>query len=379
MSARPQSELALVAAVVSGDSGAAARLLEIAGPILWAVVQKLEDPGPDGPAALLEIVAALKADGYARLKPFDGRARLSTYLALVARELLSERLARRLIETPRDAWVAFERFFAADIRRRIAQRFPREAAARDDAYQDVCLKLVEDDFRRIRAYDGRGSFIGYALTIVERILIDRMRRDAPRRRLPAAVARLAALDREIYITVVWEGCPADGRRLAAALQGRFDRDPDAAEIHDAIERIAAVARLEPAAASGAGQMVPLDALTGTDGLSIADRSPDPEQHLLLAEEAKSRADLLDAVKFAASGLPADERCYLQTIFSATEPLPPREIARILGCPVEEIYRLRQRACRRLKEILDRLEKSRARPSELGNGTLDHGTRSARAN
>src|SRR6266542_1441427 len=355
MSARHQSELGLVAAVVSGDSGAAAHFLDIAGPTLWAVVQKLEGAGPDGQAAFLEIVAALKADGYARLKAFDGRGRLSTYLALVARELLSARLARRLIETPRDAWAAFERFFAADIRRRIAQRFPREAAPRDDAYQDVCLKLVEDDFSRIRAYDGRGSFIGYVLTIVERILIDRMRRDAPRRRLPAAVARLAALDQQIYIAVVWESCPADGRRLAA------------------------VARLEPAAAAGAGTVVPLDALAGTDGLAIADHSPDPEQHLLLAEEAKSRAELLEAVKLAAAGLPVDERCYLQAIFSATEPLPPREIARMLGCPVEEIYRLRQRACRRIEEILDRLGKSRARPSELGNGDLDHGTRSARAN
>ena len=140
MSSRHQSELGLVAAVVSGDSGAAARFLEIAGPTLWAVVQKLEGAGPDGQAAFLEIVAALKADGYARLKAFDGRGRLSTYLALVARELLSARLARRLIETPCDAWAAFERFFAADIRRRIAQRFPREAAPRDDAYQDVCLK-----------------------------------------------------------------------------------------------------------------------------------------------------------------------------------------------------------------------------------------------
>lgn len=379
MSARPQSELALVAAVVSGDSAAATRFLEIAGPTLWAVIQKLEGVGPDGQATFLEIIAAFKADGYARLKAFDRRARLSTYLALVARELLSERLARRLIETPSDAWAAFERFFAADIRRRIAQRFPREVAAHADVYQDVCLKLVENDFRRIRAYDGRGSFIGYVLTVVERIVIDRMRRDAPRRRLPAAVARLAALDREIYIAVVWESCPADGRRLAAALQGRLDRDPDAAEIHRAIERITAVARLEPAAATGVGGVVPLDALTGTDGLSIADRSPDPEQHLLLAEEAKSRADLLAAVKLAAAGLPADERAYLQAIFSATEPLPPREIASILGCPVEEIYRLRQRACRRIREMLDRLEKSRARPSQLGNGDLDHGTKSARAN
>jgi peptide/nickel transport system ATP-binding protein len=31
-------------------------------------------------------------------------------------------------------------------------------AGREDAYQEVCLKLIENDFRRIRSYDGRGSF-----------------------------------------------------------------------------------------------------------------------------------------------------------------------------------------------------------------------------
>jgi RNA polymerase primary sigma factor len=379
MSPRYQSELGLVAAVMSGDSGAAGYFLEIVGPTVWSVVRKLEGTGPEGQSAFLGIVSGLKTDGYARLKEFDGRANLLTYVALVARDILSERLARRLIENPSETWAAFERFFSADIRWRVAQRFPFDEALRDDVYQDVCLKLVENDFSRIRSYDGRGSFIGYVLTIVERILIDCLRREVPRRRLPAAVARLSLLDQEIYIAVVWENCPPDAIRLATALRGRLERALDPSEIRCAIERLAAVARLEPAVASRPTAAIALDALKGSEGLAIADQSPDPEEHLLLAEEERSRAELLAAVKLAAAGLPPEERRYLQTIFSATDPLPPREVARIMGCRVEEVYRLRQRAQRWFAEVASQLEKSPVCPSISRSGDSDHGTASAQEN
>lgn len=194
--ANPRSELSLVSAVLAGDGVAAARFIEYASQTLWSAVTRLEDEGAEGEAAFLHVVAALKADGYGRLKAFDGRARLSTYLVLVARDILAERLARRFTEAPDEAWRRFARFFERDIRRRVSQRFPRAAAAstHDDAYQEICLKLIEGDYRRIRAYGGRGSFIGYVLTTVDRLLIDLIRRDSPRRRLPAAVARLSALD-----------------------------------------------------------------------------------------------------------------------------------------------------------------------------------------
>ena len=66
---------------------------------------------------------------------------------------------------------------------RALSRAARSARAdRATAYQEVCLKLIEDDFRRIRAYGGRGSFTGYILTVVDRILIDLVRRELPRRR-----------------------------------------------------------------------------------------------------------------------------------------------------------------------------------------------------
>jgi RNA polymerase sigma factor (sigma-70 family) len=181
---RREFERSLVNALLSGEAGAASRFLDYTSATLWSIVAKLEGDGADGEAAFLHVVTSLEADGYARLKGFDGRARLSTYLSLVARDILGDRLARRFGETrfgetPHDAWNRFVRFFERDIRSRVARQLPRNVgnAAREHAYQEICLKLIENDFHRIRAYGGRGNFTGYVLTVVDRILIDLIRRD----------------------------------------------------------------------------------------------------------------------------------------------------------------------------------------------------------
>ena len=356
LQANPRPELELVKAVLAGDSAAAQRFLDATAATLWSVVVKLEGDGADGEAAFLGVVEGLKADGYARLRAFDGQSRLSTYLAIVARDILADRLARGFVEAPRKSWSRFERFFGADIRRRVTQRFPREGSSgqRDDAYQEVCLKFIEDDYRRIRAYDGLGSFTGFILTIAERVLIDLVRRDAPRRRLPAAVARLPQLEQDIYAAVVWNAHPVDADRLATTMRGRFERDPDAAEIKAAMARLAELVPLAPAV-SARNEMVSLDS-SGEEGegFSVPDSSGSPEQQLLESEEQQTRASLLAAVKAAAAELPAEDRLYLQIVFSATDPMPAREIARAMQVPVEEVYRLKQRSQRWLKEVAVKL-------------------------
>ena len=362
-----RSERALVTAVVAGDAAAAKRFLETVSTPLWSVVTRLEGNGGDAETAFLYVLAYLKADGYGRLKAFDGRARLSTYMTLVAREALAERLARRFHDAPHHAWSQFVRYFDADIRRRVTRRFPRDsgAAVHDDIYQEICLKLIEDDFRRIRAYGGHGSFVGFVLTMIDRILIDLLRRDLPRRRLPAAVARLSALDQEVYAAIVWEGCPSDAGRLAAMLRGRLAQEPEAHEIKGAIARVGATASLVPAMLSGAAEAVSLDLMMEAGGGSIlADPAPSPEALLLLAEEERDRGALIAAVKTAAARLPADDRLYLQTVFATADPLPAREIAKLMGCPVEDVYRLKQRTRRWINDVVARLEKSQVVPSDL---------------
>jgi RNA polymerase primary sigma factor len=345
------SERDLVLAVLAGKPGAAARFLEIASQPIWSVATQL-DGKPE--AAFRHVVAALASNGFSRLKSFDGCARLSTYLALVARDILAERLARCFVEAPREAWPRFERFFASDIRRRISRRFPRAAgsAMHDDAYQEICLKLIEHDYRRIRAYHGQGSFVGYVLTTIERILIDLLRRDRPRRRLPAAVARLPEFEQAVYEAMAWDGCPADTAQLIRVLQSRFPAKLEPEDVRLAMQRISPLVQREPT-----GQVVSLESVM--ESAMVADPAASPEEQLLLAEEERARVNLIAAVREAAAALPPAERAYLQIVFSATDPLPPREIARLLRCDATEVYRLKQWAQRWLAEFAAGLQKNQS--------------------
>jgi RNA polymerase primary sigma factor len=239
----------------------------------------------------------------------------------------------------------------------VARRFPRSVANQEDVFQDVCLKLIEEDYRRIRAYDGHGSFTGYVLTVVERVLIDLMRREAPRRRLPAAVARLSAVDQAVYAAVIWENCPRDVTRLHALLRSRLDPSPDPEAIGQALERLAKLPQFDSAPPSGPDE-ISLDAdAEGEAALSVADDAPDPEAQLLLAEEQKTRARLVAAMKEEAAKLPPEDRLYLQIVFGANEPLPAREIAKLMGCAVENVYRLKQRAQRFIADLASKFKKN----------------------
>ena len=361
------SESKLVAAVVSGDKEAAARFVDVASAGIWAVVVTLEGEGPEAEAAFLDVIVRLKADGYARLRAFDGRSRLATYLALAARDILAERLARRFVEAPGQVWSRFERFFAAEIRRRVQQRFPRDAdtGLREDAYQEICLKLIEDNFRRIRAYSGHGSFVGYVLTVVDRLLIDLIRRIVPRRKLPAAIARLPPLDQAVYAVIAWDDCPAEfaaggdglARPLRARAGSRRGRSSDCT-----------YACRGPPRARGR--------LSHRDG--AARRSTPRWQRIRRRRSgAKSRGSA--AAGRGGCGARGACRCRAgggrratgrgatlsaEILFSATEPSPAREIARRMGCPVEDVYRLKQRAQRWLADIASMLEKTGAGPSNL---------------
>jgi len=55
---------------------------------------------------------------------------------------------------------------------------------RDDLYQDVFLRLWEDDYRRLRLWSGEGSLASYLGPIVRHLAIDRLRTRLPERENP---------------------------------------------------------------------------------------------------------------------------------------------------------------------------------------------------
>src|SRR5262249_45958546 len=155
--ADPEREL--VEAARRGDAAAAAELTRSLADLVWTACLRVARSRADTEAAFRDIMAALRADGFARLSDFDGRARLRVYAALVVRDLLSQRVVKLLALDTDSGWRSFEAFFAEDIRRIVQRNLPGRdhEQNREDAYQAVCEALLKNDLQRLRAYSGRGS------------------------------------------------------------------------------------------------------------------------------------------------------------------------------------------------------------------------------
>jgi RNA polymerase sigma factor (sigma-70 family) len=217
------ADLARINRVRSGEPAHAARFVKEISGTVWTACRLLTADEPDARHAFAEVMTTLSADRFARLGAYAGRGTLDTFVALTVRDLMAERMLRLLQSDPVKAWHAFERLFEADIVRLIKKRLPGFAEdARGDAYQDICLKLIDEDYRRLKAYGGNGSFAGFVLRTVDHLLIDLVRSVVGRRRpFPKSVSvehlDEVASDRELSPEESLIHAD-DDHRLAAAIE-----------------------------------------------------------------------------------------------------------------------------------------------------------------
>lgn len=348
-------ERARLAAVFAGDHAAAARLLkEVSAPI-WTACKLLCAGEDEAREAFLEVMAAWRENGFGRLRGYKAGS-IQTFIILSTRELLAQRMIKLLRNDGERGWKAFERFFESDIRRLIRRRLPGPAYEdlRRDAYQDICLSLIDNEYRRLKAYGGSGSFAGFILQTVDRLTIDLLRSLNSRRRLPAAISRLPALDQDIFKLVFWKRLPPRPDVLASALRGRFDPVPGIAEIDAALVRVRGAApdpgegaRIRPVSLSDIPEQIVDDA--------IGKAEASPEDILSDRQQDRMLSLALEVMKSAADGLSGAEKLYIDIMLSGQDAMPAREIARLMQRPVEEVYKLKQRVLKRLREIMEENE------------------------
>jgi DNA-directed RNA polymerase specialized sigma24 family protein len=275
---------ARIAALRDGDLETATQFVKEIALTVWGACALLTADEAQTREAFVEIMALLKANNFARFDAYTGRGPLETFVALNVRDLLATRMLRLLHEDRQKGWRAFEGLFKADLVRLIHRRM-RGAAHEDsrrEAYQQISLAMVEEDYRRLSAYGGNGSFAGFVLRTADRLLIDFLRASQSRRR-PYAL-RLAASEAELR------------------------------EIPDALET-------------------------------------SPERQLVQAEEDAQLAGALDVLMRAMDSLPDAERLYLQIVLSLARPPRSREIAQLMHRPVEDIYKLKQRVLKHLRDLI----------------------------
>ena len=348
MSARSDPDQKMLQAALRGDAEAAAALTRSAADLVWTACLRVTRARAETEEAFRDVMTGLRAEGFARLKGYDGRACVRVYIALVARDLLSERLVKLLALDAERGWRAFEAFFCDDMRRMCLRMLPGNdhQQDREDAYQSVCETLLKNDLQRLRAYSGRGSPSGFILHVIENLVIDYVRTIVPRRRLPAAIARLCELDHSIFRLLCWQRIAPDPAILLAHLAPAEAR-PTAAAVAEAIVRVRA-ALPSGYHAERPGQTINISAADecmlagGAEDFAV----PTPEQQLVEAQAASLLEGAVAALQQALPRLEAAERLYLQLALAG---LPAREIAPLLGLPVENIHKLAQRVKKRVRE------------------------------
>ena len=88
----------LLAAALRGAAGAAEALTRPRmADLVWTACGRVTRDAAEAEAAFRDAMAGLGANGFSRLRDYDGRARVKIYVALVVRDLLLERAIKLLV------------------------------------------------------------------------------------------------------------------------------------------------------------------------------------------------------------------------------------------------------------------------------------------
>jgi RNA polymerase sigma factor (sigma-70 family) len=250
---------------------------------------------------------------------------------------------------PREAWARFLELYSA-LLFDVARRFEREEDAVADCYLSICEQLSADGFRRLLRFrpDGPASFSTWLCAVARNLCLDWHRREFGRHRVFESVARMPALDQEIFRGVFVERLPIEDlflklqpRHPGMTIQCMAERARVVGQALSSRQRWLLTVRGSRGSpqASGAAQH------DEAELLRIPSEMPNPETWAGLQEE---RATLLRAL----SRLPAGERLLVKLRFARE--LTLAEIAKLMG------FENPQAADRRIRDVVEKLRAEMAR-------------------
>lgn len=205
--------------------------------------------------------------------------------------------------------------------RNICRKHSIEGKEAEDFTSFVVEKLVEDDYRKIREFQGKSSLTTYLYTVVTRLSIDRDRSLTGRWHPSQAARNMGPLAMDLEELVYRRGYSFDS--ALEILKSRSN--PPISD--DALERIfhALPVRNRPEKESSVG-----------DASEFPDQDPTPEGHLLIDEKNKVLAKLDSIITEKKTSL-GEEDCFILRM-KFEDDLKVSEIARRLGRERGEVDR-----------------------------------------
>jgi RNA polymerase primary sigma factor len=355
-------DLQLVQAVLAGESGAWERFVRDTADSVFGF-SALVFGAEQGEAEALRLFERIQADDFAVMRPYDGRSELTTYVTLKLIDLIPDRIIVLFDHDAGRGWQVFEKFYGDEMKRLIRKRFfPRneegtfeDGSSLEDKYQDLCEKLIADNFKKLRGFKGQGSFTGFVRTTLRNLIEDLHRAMAGRKRLPKAIQALSELHQTIYKELAWNNNSREDvlRQLSPAGQG----NPGSPEVKDAIQQVEKIiAESRQSGGAQSGTLVSIDA-EGEGGGTLQETLPavdaNPAEQLEIAESEAARQEASEALAEAIAALPPQGQLYLQLRYLKDPPLAPKDIAPRLNLSIKALYKAREKWEKALKQELQK--------------------------
>jgi hypothetical protein len=333
-------DLDLVERLLRGDVEARSAFEERISSSITAACAALSADARPAREAEHDIRTAFRAENYSWLGEWDGRGSLLVFVTLEVGNRLVRRIPPLLRSNPEKGFLAFIGAFSKSIRQQIAKRHARQAD-RDEAFQNICLELWEQHPQeekrdgpcwRLKSFEEPGSFVAFVRVTVDRLLIDALREEIGRLRLPERVAKLPKLEQAIFQALFWDRVPPDATALMAVIAWRVPGATPAAvaaayrNLRDHIP-----VRLSLPRPADVSTDAPGDA---GDGASAAVREiVDPHRTPAEDLEDKERNGLIISAASAGSRfletLPEDQRAYFEEEMRGTKrqnmPWPTKKV------------------------------------------------------
>jgi len=217
-----------------------------------------------------------------------------------------------------------------------SRRYRLDFSDEEELAATVKLRLVENDYAVLRAYEERSSFSTYISIVVQRMALDYRNRTWGKWRASAEAKRLGpeAIELEQLLH-------RDGHSLEEAVTVVAANHEGATR--EAVQELAGRLPARPARP----RAVALDEA----GPAVASSPPDADEPIL-ASERRDASERLSAIMSAViARLPDDDRLILQLRFEGG--MTPAQVARSLGLDQKLIYRRIERNMREMKRELER--------------------------
>jgi RNA polymerase sigma factor (sigma-70 family) len=205
---------------------------------------------------------------------------------------------------------------------------------RNECYIFVLDSLKAENFKRLRAFQGKSKFSTYLYSLVNALAIDFKRKRYGRRRIPAAVAKLGKWAEAVYRMVCWQKFSVDDAYDLLQIDGLFHGSYQ--QFQQAIEPI------QKAPCRDNPSFMSLDDASGHPLGKMSDADSNPLEKLIQKLNRERRTMAVKVIRETTDGLPENDQLLVRLVFGSEHPV--RAAAKIIGLSASA-------ARRRLKRLL----------------------------